>query len=314
MDLYSNQYRMMGTIISVMIGSSDPNQAKTLLTDVQAMMADFERRFSANNNQSDLMEVNLAAGQNPVKVDQDLFDLIVYGKEKSIASDLALNIAIGPLIKLWRIGFKDAHQPQADEVTHALTLIDPHFIELDPAQRTVYLSQAGMEIDLGALAKGYFADQAKSYLLAAGIDIGIINLGGNVLTLGKPDRQLEPYWKVGIQNPQAERNKHLGFVKVVNQSVVTSGIYERQLETNGRQFHHIFDSKTGYPIENDLASVTVIADQSLACEAWTTILFNLNRQAAIDLINQTKAIEGVVVDRHNQVYISNGLKDSFIKI
>lgn len=302
-------FHKMGTTITLSI--FHPN-AKRLLQQAEDMLTDFEERFSANDSSSDLMQVNQNAGIQPIKVDDDLFKLIKIGRDISMSSNGMFNIAIGPLVKLWKIGFADAQLPTEEEINERLQLVDPENIELDDEQQTVFLHKKGMEIDLGAIAKGYFADLLKEFFQAHEVEAGIIDLGGNVLTMGTSPHQPDGFWRVGIQHPFQTRGNMLAAIAVQGQSVVTSGIYERVLRIGDREFHHIFDSKTGYPIENDVASVTIVSDQSIDGEIWTTLAFGKNAEAGIDWLNQIPGIEGVTVSKTGEIYVSNQLKNRVV--
>lgn len=294
----------MGTKINLSI--SHP-MADELLEKASRILADYEMRFSANNSKSALMCVNQQAGIQPVPVDSDLYDLIQFGQKHSLSSNLALNITIGPLVKLWKIGFADAHVPKQKEIDERLKLIDPTDIVLDDAKKTVYLTKKGMELDLGALAKGYFADKLKQFFQNEGVKSGIVDLGGNVLTIGENPKYEDGYWRVGIQKPSSTRGELVGAVLVKDKSVVTSGIYERSLNVSEKKYHHIFDSTTGYPIENELASITIISDESLDGELWTTWLFGHNSNAAIDYIDSVPGIEALLITKNNEVKMSHGI-------
>lgn len=294
----------MGTRISLSIVHPE---AENLLEKASHMLADYEARFSANNSKSALMMVNQQAGIQPVHVDSDLYDLIQFGKKYSLSSNLALNITIGPLVKLWKIGFTDAHVPEQKEIEEKLKLIDPTDIKLDADKRTVYLTKKGMELDLGALAKGYFADKLKSFFQNEGVQSGLVDLGGNVLTIGENPKYEDGYWRVGIQKPSPVRGDLVGVVLVKDKSVVTSGIYERSLKVDGKKYHHIFDSTTGYPIENGLASVTIVSDESIDGELWTTLLFMFSPTAAIQYIDSIPGIEALIITKDNDVKMTRGI-------
>lgn len=294
----------MGTRISLSIVHPE---AENLLEKASHMLADYEARFSANNSKSALMMVNQQAGIQPVHVDSDLYDLIQFGKKYSLSSNLALNITIGPLVKLWKIGFTDAHVPEQKEIEEKLKLIDPTDIKLDADKRTVYLTKKGMELDLGALAKGYFADKLKSFFQNEGVQSGLVDLGGNVLTIGENPKYEDGYWRVGIQKPSPVRGDLVGVVLVKDKSVVTSGIYERSLKVDGKKYHHIFDSTTGYPIENELASVTIVSDESIDGELWTTLLFMFSPTAAIQYIDSIPGIEALIITKDNDVKTTRGI-------
>lgn len=294
----------MGTRISLSIVHPE---AEKLLEEADHMLADYEARFSANNLESDLMAVNQQAGLKPVCVDPDLYELIQIGKEYSLSSRLALNITIGPLIKLWKIGFTGAHVPEKREIEERLKLIDPADIEMDAEKGTVYLIKKGMEIDLGALAKGYFADQLKSFFQKEGVQSGLVDLGGNVLTIGENSKHEDGYWRVGIQKPSPVRGALVGAILVKDKSVVTSGIYERSLKVNGKDYHHIFDSKTGYPIENELTSITIVSNNSIDGELWTTMAFGLSPTAVIQHAENIAGIEAFVITKDNDIKMTSGL-------
>lgn len=295
----------MGTHIVLSI---EHPQADRLLKNADQLLEDFETRFSANDPSSLLMEINKNAGIKAVNVDEDLFDLIKIGMEHSLSEDNTLNIAIGPLVKLWKIGFEEAHVPAGEDIQEKLSLIDPKNITLNEETSSVYLEKKGMEIDLGAVAKGYFADQLKDYFIDNGVENGLIDLGGNVLTIGNNPKYEDGHWRVGIQNPTEKRGGLLAAVLVKDKSVVTSGIYERYLEMDGEKYHHIFDSKTGYPIDNKLASITIISDKSIDGELWTTLLFKKNTSEAVDYVETIPGIELIAISKDNDVSMTSKIK------
>ena len=304
MDLSSRSERLMGTTITVSI--CDP-QADELLTHCFELLRSYEHRFSANDAMSELMEVNHQAGIAPVQVHPDLFELIALGTLHSQAKNSHLNIAIGPLVQTWRIGFSDARRPAPEEIEQALLKIDPQQIQLDQENYTVFLKRPGMKIDLGALAKGYSADLIATYLRGKGIKDALIDLGGNILTVGQHPVKQQP-WRIGIQNPVEKRGNHLLVLSIKDKSVVTSGIYERHLEVDGQSFHHIFDSETGYPVETDLASITIISDRSVDGEIWTTRLFGDSPTSILNTIESLPGIETLLVSQSGKIAYTSGLQ------
>ncbi len=304
MDLSSRSERLMGTTITVSI--CDP-QADELLTHCFELLRSYEHRFSANDASSELMEINHQAGIAPVQVHPDLFELIALGTLHSQAKNSHLNIAIGPLVQTWRIGFSDARRPAPEEIEQALLKIDPQQIQLDQENYTVFLKRPGMKIDLGALAKGYSADLIATYLRGKGIKDALIDLGGNILTVGQhPVKQQS--WRIGIQNPVEKRGQHLLVLSVKDKSVVTSGIYERHLEVDDQSFHHIFDSTTGYPVETDLASITIISDRSVDGEIWTTRLFGDSPTSILNTVESLPGIETLLVSQSGKIAYTSGLQ------
>lgn len=303
MQSASHSLRLMGASIHLTIFHED---AQNLLLQSEQLLHLYKNRFSANDADSELMEINLQAGKKAVQVHPELFELIELGKKHSIAANSHLNIAIGPLVQTWRIGFSDAKLPSEEEIQRLLKITDPEEIFLNDSNREVYLSKEGMRIDLGALAKGYIADKLKEFLVEQGVQSGIIDLGGNILTIGENPTFHRP-WRIGIQNPALDRGEHIAVIEVSDGSVVTSGIYERQLVVDGKTYHHIFDRTTGYPMETELASITIVAEKSVDCEIWTTRLFGQNPYDIIEEIEQQPGLEAFVITKNQKMMYTSGI-------
>ena len=299
----SHSLRLMGASITLTIFHED---AQKLLLQSEQLLHLYKNRFSANDVDSELMEINLQAGKKAVQVHPELFELIELGKKHSIAANSHLNIAIGPLVQTWRIGFSDAKLPSEEEIQRLLKITNPEEIVLNDSNREVYLSKEGMRIDLGALAKGYIADKLKEFLVEQGVQSGIIDLGGNILTIGE-NPTFHRAWRIGIQNPALDRGEHVAVVEVSDASVVTSGIYERQLVVDGKTYHHIFDRTTGYPMETELASITIVAKKSVDCEIWTTRLFGQNPYDIIEEIEQQPGLEAFVITKNQKMMYTSGI-------
>ena len=304
MNRATKSLRLMGTVIDLSI---EDELAEELLAEAAAKLAVYEHRFSANDPASELMAVNQHAGVRPVVVHSELFDLIKIGKAHSLAANSNLNIAIGPLVQTWRIGFKDAKVPTPEEVKERLEKTNPYNIILNEAEQSVYLTETGMAIDLGCLAKGYIADLLAEDFRKRSVQAALINLGGNIMAVGPPAKRNKNYWAVGVQNPSQPRNAYDVLLKVADQSVVTSGIYERQLQTNQANYHHILDPKTGYPCQTDVVSLTIVSDHSVDGEIWTTRLFGKPADFIIQTLDQLPGIDGLVITETGEKIYSKGL-------
>ena len=302
----SRSVRMMGTKIDLSVTVCENPQL--VLDTLVELLKKYEHRFSANDDASELMAINLSAGGDSVQVHPELFELIKIGKEHSMADDSLLNIAIGPLIQTWRIGFDDATVPTADDINEQLAITNPADIELDETTHSVRLVKPGMKIDLGALAKGYIADRMIDYLESIQAKSALINLGGNLVTYGPSLKRPDLLWRIGIQNPDKTRGESQIILKVPDKSVVTSGIYERQLTRNGETFHHIFNPKTGYPVETNLASLTIVSDLSVDGEIWTTRLFGHAPDEILKTLNTLPNIDGLIISQQGDIQYSDGLK------
>lgn len=298
----SRKIKLMGTRIDLTV--RDP-KAEQLLDELVALLDDYNQLFSANDPSSGLNEINQNAGIRAVEVDPELYELIKIGKKQGLAEDSLLNIAIGPLVKSWRIGFDDAKKPTDEKIKKELAKLDLDQVFL--SENEVYLAKKGMAIDLGALAKGYIADRLIDYLKKAGAQSALINLGGNLVTMGPALNHADHNWRIGIQNPLKERGESQMILKLKDKSVVTSGIYERQLKKDGQTFHHILDPQTGYPVQSDLVSLTIISDLSLDGEIWTSRLFGQSKEQAIERIKELPGIEGIVIDREGKIDYSEGV-------
>lgn len=275
-----------------------------LAQQVFRLIAQQENLFTVNRVQSEVMAINHAAGERPVTVSPAVFNLIQVAHTVSTLPDSAFNFAIGPIVKRWKIGFQGNSVPAAADITALLPLTNPHQIVLDAAAQSVYLPQRGMEIDLGAIAKGYIADRVQQWLRQQGVTQALINLGGNVQTLGAPPHEPQG-WQIGLKKPFADDNALLGVIEVREKSVVTSGIYERYFEQQGRCWHHIFDPRTGYPLDNELLSVTVISDRSLDGDIYTTLLYGMGTEQGLNWLASQSDIDAIFVTRDRQIVCSS---------
>lgn len=305
MAMQSREIHMMGTIIEISVQHDQPN---LILDKVIQRLEEYEKRFSAHDPDSELMQVNKNAGIMPVKVNSSLYKLIKIGKEHSSPTDSSLNITIGPLVQAWRIGSDDARVPSQEMIQSLLGKTKPSDIILDDEAQTVFLKHTGMFIDLGALAKGFIADLIINDFKLMNVSAGLINLGGNVMTYGMAPKHEDGYWRIGIQHPFLSRGNYIAVLKAFNQSVVTSGIYERKFTVNDKTYHHILDRHTGYPIETDIAGLTIISKESVDGEIWTGRLFGQPLQQIMKTLNQLEDISGIVVTKDGELYYSNELK------
>lgn len=295
----------MGTVINLYVDDAKSDQ---ILDEIVKRLKIYEERFSANDPSSELMKINHNAGVKKVCVHPDLYNLIEVGKKQSLIEDSLLNIAIGPLVQKWRIGFEDAILPSESNIRRLLEIINPHKITLDKSDCSVYLEQKSMLIDLGALAKGYIADLIINYLKIIKVTSAMINLGGNIVVLGDQVKHLDGKWRIGIRNPIQLKNENIAVVRAKNQSIVTSGVYERSLNSGGKTYHHILDSRTGYPVETDVLSLTIVSNSSLDGEIWTTRLFGKSSKEILRTVNNLDGIECLVILKNEVLLKSNALE------
>ncbi|MGC6387734.1 FAD:protein FMN transferase [Ewingella sp. S1.OA.A_B6] len=281
---------------------------ESLASRVFRLIKQQENIFTVNRNDSDIMAINHAAGSHAVSVSPPIFNLIECAKAVSLLPDSCFNFTIGPLVKCWKIGFSGNSVPDADALRALIALTDPHDVILDEQSCSVFLQKAGMEIDLGAIAKGYIADVVRDFLHQERVQHALINLGGNVQTLGAGG---EGAWAIGLRTPFSEPDALIGVINVNGKSVVTSGIYERYFECDGHRYHHILDPKTGYPLDNELLSVTVISDNSIDGDIYTTLLYGMGVEKSLRYLHNFPDIEAIFVTRDQQVIFSSQRQFTF---
>lgn len=277
-------------------------QDKTILNDVFQLCAHYDKLFSATNSGSDIYKINHADGK-AVKVDRDTIDVIEDGLGYSKESGGLFDITIGELTTLWNIEGKNPQVPSEGNIKAAMKTIDYRNIVI--SGDTVALKNKSAMIDLGGVAKGFIADKLKAFLLSKGVHRAIINLGGNVEVLGSkaPDSP----WVVGVQQPFMDRNEDIGYLYVTDKSVVTSGIYERYFVQDGKTYAHILDPRTGYPVENNLSSVTIVSDESKQGDGLSATCFLLGVEKSTKLIESMHDVEAIFITKDGQIITTPGI-------
>lgn len=261
-------HHALGTQITLQIFGT---QNKDLLEKSFALIDHYEDLLTVNRDESEVMDVNHAAGVGPVQVSSGTYSLIKLAVEKS-RENFGFNALIGPVVKLWHIGFKGAHVPSDEQIQERMKLTDPQNVILNDDDQSVFLTKKGMELDLGGIAKGWIADRVKDLWQAYGQG-GIINLGGNILLVGKSPKRINGEWTIGVQDPRKTRGDNITTVMVPECSAVTSGTYERYLVVDGKKYHHLIDPRTGYPVKTNLAGVTTFTRTSVEAEIECKRLF-----------------------------------------
>lgn len=291
---------LFDTVISLQI--YDQNGEK-LLKECFAMCEDFENRFSRTKSGSEISKINSSGGR-PVNVSEDTADLINQGLKYSKLSGGRFDITIAPVVDLWDFKDKNPAVPSSRQLQAAVKKVDYRTVEVKGS--TVTLKNPEAAIDLGGIAKGYIADKLKDFLVKKGVKHAMINLGGNVLTVGsKPDNST---WNIGIQKPFAKKGEAITSVPASDSSVVSSGIYERYFKKGGRIYHHILDPETGYPVENNLYSVTILSDRSVDGDGLSTTCFALGLEKGMELIESIPDTEAVFITSDEKMHYTSGIR------
>ncbi|MDL4840490.1 FAD:protein FMN transferase [Aquibacillus rhizosphaerae] len=295
---------LMGTVVTVKIYDKEK---ESVLKPVFKRIHDLANQINAEESESEIDKVNEKAGVEPVEVSSDIYNLVKAGKQHSTKSNGSFDITIGPLTSLWHIGYEDARKPEQSEIDDVLPLIDYEKVELIDQEQTVFLKEKGMRLDLGAIAKGFIADEVVEVLKENGVTTAIIDLGGNIYVMGNnPSGEA---WNVGIQDPFSARGEIVGKVRQSNRSVVTSGIYERFLEVDGIKYHHLLNPGDGYPFMNDLAGVSIISEQSIDGDALSTTVFSKGLVDGLEYLENISGVEAIFISTDKKVYTTSGLQD-----
>lgn len=293
--------KMTGTYFDTVIQIEAWGADREILNRCEDLCAYYEGLLSPSIETSEVSEINRAHGA-PVTVSDETAELLRLGIRYGELSGGKFDITIASASDLWN--FRDNEKgelPDPEALKEAVSHIDYRCIEIDG--NTVTLTDPKAKIDLGGIAKGYIADRLKDYLKTEEVRHAMINLGGNVLTLG--GRYDGSDFRIGIQKPFAESGTVLGTLSVSDSSVVSSGDYERYFETDGVTYHHILDPDTGYPVQNALDQVTIISDQSVDGDALSTTCYVLGLDDGMDLIQSLEGIEAVFVTKDGEVYLTS---------
>jgi thiamine biosynthesis lipoprotein len=311
---------VLGTICQVNLYGQGSD---LLYSKIFTRLREIENTMSVNMEDTVVDRINQNAGRQAVEVPPDLLDVLERSLVYARLSGGAFDPSIGPLVKLWGIGTDAERRPDGEEIASALSLADYRNVEIDREQRAVFLRKPGMALDLGAIAKGYAADEVAAILEEAGIGAAVIDLGGNVFALGdksRIDAQARGQalnWRIGVQDPLKERGNYIGVMEVRNKSIVTSGIYERYMEEGGKHYHHILSTQNGYPVDNGLLSVTIAADHSIDADALSTTVFALGYEKGRALLESPELrsiagqAEAVFVFADLSVRLTSGMAEYF---
>jgi len=305
---YDQTEFLMGTYVSLRVYDEGKED---VLDEAFARVEELEGQIAMNDPSSEIAAINAAAGEESVVVSEDVYTLIETAADYSALPNSGFDYTIGPITNLWRIGFDDARVPEPEEVEAVLPLVDYEKVELNPEEESVYLTEPGMVIDLGAIAKGYITDEVKEVFLENGVTTAIMDLGGNVVVMGDSPTREEGGFNVGVQDPFSDRGEYVGAINLSNRSIVTSGIYERYIEEDGEIYHHLMNPDTGYPFDNNLASVTIISEDSIDGDALSTVVFGFGLEDGLAYVNEQENIEGIFITKDREMYLSDGIGDEF---
>lgn len=243
-------------------------------------------------------------GEISFKISEEMEEILRQGISWGDLSQGAFDVTVEPVSCQWDFSSGTGKVPEKKALQEALPYISYKDISLQEG-KLIFL-KPGMGIDLGGIAKGYIADGLKCELKKQGVSSGLINLGGNVLCIGKkPDGKK---FSIGIQQPFADRNETVAAVSVEDMSVVSSGIYERYIKQDGKIYHHILNPRTGYSYDNDLMAVTILSEKSVDGDGLSTTCFSLGKEKGIEMINGMEGVYAMFITREEEIFYSEGMK------
>jgi len=275
---------------------------QSVLDGALALCEYYEGLLSRTVSTSDISRINSANGA-PVEVSDETAELLGMAVYYSELSGGLFDCTIGACSALWDFRTEEPSLPDSGALSAAVSTVGWKNLLIDGS--TVTLTNPDTRLDLGAIAKGYIADRVADYLAANGVTSAIIDLGGNIVTMGEKEGGLP--WRVGIRRPFAASAAIIGTVGVRSASVVTSGIYERGFEHVGVWYHHILDPRTGMPAHTGLEAVTIISPLSADGDALSTVCFLLGEERAQQLVESLPDTEAIFVNTDGSVTHTSGI-------
>ncbi|WP_229106722.1 FAD:protein FMN transferase [Paenibacillus sp. 1001270B_150601_E10] len=300
----SKTFLKFNTVINIKL-YGDKEADKHILA-IDQLLDRIDTQINMYNLISEINQINALAGKQTVQVSSETFHLVAQSLAYAHDTNGAFNPNVGALVKLWRIGDGGEHPPAEHLIEQAKTLVRYSDIELDENEMTIKLEKEGMSMDLGAIGKGYAADQIADYLRSEKVESALIDLGGSsILTIGsKPDGTA---WQVGLQEPDKGPGEHIAIIPLQNNTIGTSGVYERYFVDNGIRYHHILDSNTGAPTTNGILSVTIIGGTATAGDALSTAAIVKGLEEGMSYIENTPDMEAIFIMEDNKVHVTSGL-------
>ena len=273
-----------------------------ILEGAKNVLTDIEKKVSVTDKESEIYHIN----QNGSGVlTGNAIELMQKSLDMCARTDGILDISIYPIVKEWGFTTSEYKVPDKSVIMSLLSMVDYTKINFDKTTGNVTIP-SGMTIDLGSIAKGYASQKCTQYLREHGVTSALLNLGGNVQTIGsKPDGSP---WRIGIKDPKG--GDPIMVLSIIDKAVVTSGGYERYFEQDGQTYWHIMDTATGYPARSGLSSVTIVGDDGATCDALSTSLFVMGLEKATDFWKNNNDFEAIFITDSGEVYITEGLKDT----
>lgn len=280
------------------------SNAETALELAEARIQELESLWSVTDEDSEVYAANHSGGA-AASISADTEELLRFALNMAQETGGTLEPTIYPVLTAWGFTTDNYQIPEQEELDRLLELVDYEAITLTDS--TVMVPD-GMMLDLGAVGKGYAADETAAILRENGVTSALLDFGGNILTVGsKPDGTP---WRIGVRDPDTEGN--LGVLEVIDQSVVVSGGYEKYfVGEDGERYWHIIDPETGYPARNGLVQAAIVSRESKLCDALSTAIFVMGLDKAIDYWQVHQDFDMILLTDDRDIYVTEGLQEAF---
>ena len=294
---------MLGSPFEITVVAQDTVQGNGYIDLAVAEVKRIENLISDWIPSSQISKVSQNSGIQPVKVDKEVYDLVERAIKISQITSGAFDISYASMDKIWKFDGSMKQMPTEEAIKKSVSKIGYKNIILDLKNQTIFLKNEGMKLGLGGIGQGYIADKVRDLLFSKGCLSGIVNVSGDINAWGK-QTDGKP-WTVAIVNP-LNRNKIFATFPLEDSAVETSGSYEKFVTFNGIRYSHIIDPRTGYPAQG-VVSVSVFAKQTEIADALATGIFVLGVEVGLDLVNQLKGIQCIIVDDKGRIHSSKGI-------
>ncbi len=299
----------MGTTLDITIQGRGGKRSKNDVNRAVALARRIENETSRFKPGSDVSRINTAAGVAPVEVGDATFNIIEKALEYGKMTGGAFDITVAPIVKLWGFYNQKYRVPTAKEIAAATALVDYRKVIIDARSKTVMLTDKGMKIDLGGIAKGYAVQAMCDLYKQMGVKHALINFGGAIGAVG--NRADGKDWVIGIKDPRGEGGALVGELKVSNGFVSSSGDYERFFVKGSKRYFHIFDPSSGYNPKETM-SATVVGPNSMDTDMLSTTLMVQGPRRGIELMKTRPGFEGLIVGNNGNIHFTPLMKSKYI--
>jgi thiamine biosynthesis lipoprotein len=302
--VYKRVLRLMGNRFEISVVADNEEWAQSCIDAGVEEIRRIEKLLTTFSDDSETNQVNQNAGIAPVKVSRETFNLIQRSLKISAVTQGAFDITYGSIDKrLWNFDEKMTALPDKETAKKMVKLINYRNVILDDENCTVFLREKGMRIGFGGIGKGYGAEMAKRVMIDNGVKSGVVNASGDLTAWGfQPNGK---QWTIGIVNPDSSEEV-FSQMDITGLAVATSGNYEKFAVIDGKKYSHTINPRTGLPVTG-IKSVTIISTNAEIADAMATPVTIMGVYAGLDMINQMKDIEAIIIDDDNRIYTSKNI-------